>query len=150
MNKSIRALLALIFLTQLAFSDLQISANSIVIDRKNYKIKLNGNAKIKNKADILTAKTIHIDMNKNKEVNSFNAFGGVELYYFGKTKSFYFKAKQVKSKNNIYTLIGDVYYKDIDTNEVINAEKIVVNQKTETVSIDGTSKKQININLKIK
>lgn len=142
--------LLLFLLSIFSYGELDIYSNTIVFDKRNNLIDLKGDVSIKRDKDKILSQNIKVKLTPNKQVKSFVATKEVELYYDGDKQSFYIKAKKIRFKDSIYTASGNVRMKNILTKEIITANKITINIKTDIVVIDGSNSKPVNIKLKLK
>ena len=133
-----------------SYGDLDIYANKIIFDKKNNTLDLQGNVSIKKNKDKILSQAINIILSDKKTVKSFLATKEVELYYNSQKQSFYIEAEKIRFHNNIYTASGNVKMKNELTKEIITANKITINIKTDIIIIDGSSSKPVNIKLKLK
>lgn len=131
------------------FSDLDIYSQHLSIDKKNNTAKFVGDVSITRDGDKILADKIDVALNKEQVVKYFLAKDNVQLYYNNEKSNYYFKADSIKFKDNIYTAIGNVYMKNINTKEVITANKISIDRKTDVLKIDGSPSRPVNIKLKI-
>jgi lipopolysaccharide export system protein LptA len=134
----------------LSYGELDIYSNKIIFDRKNNTIDLKGDVSIKKDKDKILAQSINISLTPKKVVKSFLATKKVELYYNSNKQSFYIRAKEIRLKDSIYTASGNVRMKNNLTKELITANKVTIDTKTDIVVIDGSNSKPINIKLKFK
>lgn len=141
----------LFLFTVFSYGELDIYANKIVFDKKNNTIDLEGDVSIKRNKDKIISQKINVtlDGNDKKTVKSFLATKEVELDYNSAKQSFYIKAKKIEFKDDIYTASGNVHMKNILTEEIITANKVTINIKTDVITIDGSSSNPVNIKLKL-
>lgn len=132
------------------YGELDVYSNKFVFDKKHNTIGLKGDVSIKREKDKILAQNIKVILDSNKKVVSFLATQKVKLNYNSDKQGFYIQAEKIKFKNYIYIISGNVKMKNISTKEIITANKITINAKTDIIIIDGSKSKPINIKLKLK
>ena len=139
-----------VLLSSFLLADLDIYAQHLTMDNKNNTANFVGKVSITRDRDKILADKIDVNFDNNKTVKHFLAQGNVQLYYKNDKNNYYFKANKIKFKGNIYQAIGNVHMKNMDTKEVITANKISINRETSVLKIDGDKSQPVNMKLKIK
>lgn len=118
----------------------QITADSFDGDENALVANLNGNVTIKNgKYDTLQANKAKILFDKNKKPIKYTASGNARFKAELKGKRYDGSSDEISYEpaSQIYILSGKAYLHEIDTDKKLYGNKITINQKKGTYSVDG-------------
>lgn len=127
-------------------SQIQITADSFDADENALVGNLRGNVHIKNgDYDTLDANNAKIFFDKNKKPLKYVASGNARFKAELKGKRYDGSSEQItyEPATQIYTLSGNAYLHEIDSDKKLYGSKIIVNQKKGTYSVDGEGGKPI-------
>lgn len=134
--------ISLIFIGLFA-AKIQITADSFKGDENALEANLKGNVTIKNgDYDTLQANKAKILFDKNKTPKKYTASGNARFKAELKGKLYDGSGDEISYDpiSQIYTLNGKAYLHEINTDKKLYGNKIVVNQKKGTYSVDGDGK----------
>ena len=149
MKKYIIAIIALV--SFLLSAEVEITSNTFSADEKAQKAEFIGNVIITKEKNILKADKVLVEFNEKNEPIKYTATGNVDAdlimngkRYKGKGKNFIYEPSR-----SAYTLWGDAYIHEIDTDKKIFGEKIDVNQLTGSYKVDGKDNTPVKFIFKV-
>ena len=139
MGRRKAAILAMILgFTFLNAEQVEITSNDFFADENKQISEFVGNVNIKKGSyDELKANKVVVHFDKKRQPVKYVATGNARVKIFMKDKHTYEPAKQ------IYTVTGNGYLHEVETDKNVYGEKIVVNQKDGTYSVNSDEKKPV-------
>lgn len=144
----IRFLIAIFFINFVIAAtkeQIEISAQNFEIDEKSGLSVLSGNVLVKKDKDILRANKVSVFLDKNNKPLRYEATQNPSFelvldgkLYKGRGDKFVYQAK-----NDTYEILGNAHIEELSTNKRLYGDKIIINRKTQTYNIDGTSNKPV-------
>jgi len=149
MKKSITYM---IWLASFLFAaEVEITSNKFFADEKAQRAEFTGNVVIVKQKDILKADKVLVDFNNKNEPIKYTAIGNVnadltinEKRYKAKGTNFIYDPNK-----SIYSLWGDAFIHELDSDKKIYGEKIDVDQLTGTYRVDGKGNTPVKVIFKV-
>lgn len=141
-----KIVLALIFgFLPLIAQQVEVTADDFFADEKRLISELNGNVSIKKGKDLLTANKVVIHFDKNRNPTKYVATGNAKFKVFIQNKHYDGSGDELtyEPNSNLYTVTGDGFLHEIETDKKVYGEKITVNQNSGTYSVNSGDKKPV-------
>lgn len=126
----------------------EVKADNIFINEKLLFSELTGNVSVKKgNTDSLTSKKLNIYFDKNKQPLKYVAQGNAKFKGLLDGKHYEGKAQKIiyEPQNSKYTLIGDAFIREIDTDKRVYGNKINVDEVKGTYEVEGDNKKPVRL-----
>ncbi len=147
MGRRRSAILAVILgFTFLNAEQVEITSNDFFADENKQTSEFIGNVNIKKGSfDELKADKVIVYFDKKRQPIKYVATGNARAKIFIKDKHYDGKGNTVtyEPAKQIYTVSGNGYFHEIETDKNVYGEKIVVNQKDGTYSVNSDEKKPV-------
>lgn len=149
----VRALVFCVLAFKLVFaSPIKISADNFSADLNSGSSKFSGNVKIERDSDVISASSLDIKLNQNKQPEFLRASGGVRIRAILSGQVYVGSADVLEydSLNSTYTLLGQAHIAGQDGANEIYGEKISINLNSGAYSVSGDGPVKFIIDLKDK
>ncbi|MBR8462553.1 lipopolysaccharide transport periplasmic protein LptA [Campylobacter sp. faydin G-24] len=147
MDRARKALAVFFISTFVAFAEqVEITSDSFFADEGKQIGEFNGNVYIKKgNYDELKANKVIVHFDKNRQPVKYIATGNAKLKLVIKDKHYDGKGDTLtyEPTTQIYTVIGNGYIHEVETDKNIYGEKIVVNQLNGTYNVNSGDKKPV-------
>lgn len=126
----------------------EISADSFFADEKSLVSDLKGNVVVKKgNYDKLQSDKVRIYFDKHKKPIKYQASGNARFQAFVNEKRYSGSGDEIFYEPNTqtYTLSGNANIQEVDSDKKVYGDKIVINQKTGTYSVDSKDNKPVKL-----
>jgi lipopolysaccharide export system protein LptA len=120
-------------------AELEITSKKFEADEKSGITKFTGDVKVKHNKDSIDASTLIVTLDKNKKPIKYSAQGNAKFTLYIKEKIYKGSSHQIiyDSISSTYEFSGDVHLQETTQNNQITAQKVFVDQKKGTYSVEG-------------
>lgn len=147
-----RKIISLLVISSYVFAmNIEVTADKFTADENKLTGKFIGNVKVKKEDGELLANEIKIWFNAKKQPIKYEAKGEPNFKikinkktYFGKGKTLVFEPNDSK-----YSILGEAFLHEIDTDKKVYGENIIINQKKGSYEVDGEAKKPVKFIFKL-
>ncbi|MDR0467352.1 MAG: lipopolysaccharide transport periplasmic protein LptA [Campylobacteraceae bacterium] len=132
-------------------AEVEITSNKFFADEKAQKAEFTGNVVIVKQKDILKADKVVIDFNSKNEPVKYTAIGNVDADLIMNEKRYKAKGKNFTYEPNksTYSLWGNAFIHELDTDKKIYGEKIDIDQTTGIYRVNGRGNTPVKVIFKI-
>lgn len=140
-----------VFTSFLFAAEVEITSNNFFADEKIRKAEFTGNVIIVKQKDKFKADKVLVDFNSKNEPVKYTAVGNVDVDIIINEKRYKAKGKNFtyEPDKSLYSLWGDAFIHELDSDKKIYGEKIDVDQLTGRYRVDGNSSTPVKFILKI-
>ena len=133
---------AWLFFSALIAGQVEITSDNFFADEAKFTGEFTGNVSVKKGSDMLNANKVTIYFDKNKNPVKYVAVGDAKIKALINQKSYDGSGRELiyEPKENLYTIKGDGFLREIDTDKKVFGELIEVNQNSGTYSVKGDEK----------
>lgn len=134
------------------FADqVEVTANDFYADEKKMVSEFKGNVNIKKGKDTLTANKVMIYFDANRNPIKYVASGNANFSVFMQNKNYIGSGNELiyEPLTNLYTINGNGFLQEKQTDKRVYGEKITVNQNSGTYSVNSDKKKPVKFIFKI-
>lgn len=124
----------------------EVTADDFFADENKFVSELKGNVNVKKGKDLLTADKVVIRFDKNRNPIKYTASGNAKFKVFIKDKRYNGSGDELiyEPNSNLYTINGNGFLHEEQTDKKVYGEKISVNQNSGTYSVNsGGDKKPV-------
>lgn len=142
----------IIFLNVALFGgQIEVIADNFEADEIKEQIEFTNNVVVTKEKDVLKAKKVVVDFDKNKKPLKYVATGDVKVNMFIKEKHYFAQGDSLtyEPSKELYILTGNAFLQEIDTDKRVYGEKISVNQGNGTYRVDGEKGKPAKFTFQI-
>ena len=117
----------------------EITSDHFFADESKFIGEFKGNVNIKKGSDLLTANRVVIYFDKNKNPLKYVATGNAKIRALIREKTYDGSGDELnyEPKENLYTITGNRFLHEINTDKKLYGELIEVNQNSGTYSVKG-------------
>ena len=143
-RKAIGTLLVFCFLPLFA-EQVEVNADNFFADESKFVGEFSGKVKITKGKDVLTAEKVIIYFDSKKNPTKYVASGNAKFRVFIKNKTYDGSGSELiyEPTPNLYTINGNGFLHEIESDKKVYGEKITVNQNSGTYNVNSGKKEPV-------
>ncbi|MFL1706347.1 lipopolysaccharide transport periplasmic protein LptA [Campylobacter sp. MOP7] len=144
-GKKIIFLLVALYLIPLMAEQVEITADSFFADENKLISEFKGNVIVKKNKDILTADKVIVYFDEKKNPLKYFAVGSPKFKVIIQNKNYNGSGNELiyEPAPNLYTINGNGFLHEEETDKKVYGEKITVNQNSGTYNVNSGNKKPV-------